>query len=76
MGRRLLGSELQRGNLRLEPEQCRRFAEQDAGLAQCLGRAGGHAGQTKAALLERDTAKRAEMYKELQKKVRETGPFI
>jgi peptide/nickel transport system substrate-binding protein len=32
--------------------------------------------QAKNALLERDTAKRAEMYAELQRKVRETGPFI
>ena len=31
--------------------------------------------QAKAALLERDAAKRAEMYGELQKKVREQGPF-
>jgi peptide/nickel transport system substrate-binding protein len=32
--------------------------------------------KTKAALLERDSAKRAEMYKELQKVVLETSPFI
>ncbi len=32
--------------------------------------------QAKNALLERDTAKRAEMYADLQRKVRETGPFI
>ena len=32
--------------------------------------------ETKAALLERDNAKRAEMYKELQKKVLETSPFV
>ena len=31
--------------------------------------------QAKAALLERDGAKRAEMYADLQKKVREQGPF-
>ena len=32
--------------------------------------------KTKAALLERDSAKRAEMYKELQKTVLETSPFV
>ena len=32
--------------------------------------------ESKAALLERDGAKRAEMYSNLQKKVREQGPFI
>ena len=32
--------------------------------------------ESKAALLERDGAKRAEMYSDLQKKVREQGPFI
>ena len=32
-------------------------------------------GKTKAALLERDSAKRAEMYEDLQKKVRETRPL-
>ena len=32
--------------------------------------------KTKAALLERDNAKRAELYKELQKTVLETGPFV
>jgi len=32
--------------------------------------------ETKAAVLERDTEKRAEMYRDLQKKVLETGPFI
>jgi peptide/nickel transport system substrate-binding protein len=32
--------------------------------------------ETKAALLERDATKRAEMYADLQKKVREAGPFI
>src|SRR5690606_38504086 len=32
--------------------------------------------KTKAALLERDTDKRAELYRELQKEVRETGPFV
>ena len=31
---------------------------------------------TKAALLERDNAKRAEMYTDLQKKVLETSPFV
>jgi len=31
--------------------------------------------QSKAALLERDAAKRAEMYADLQRKVREQGPF-
>jgi peptide/nickel transport system substrate-binding protein len=31
---------------------------------------------TKAALLERDSAKRAEMYADLQKKVNDAGPFI
>jgi peptide/nickel transport system substrate-binding protein len=31
--------------------------------------------QSKAALLERDAAKRSEMYADLQKKVREQGPF-
>lgn len=32
--------------------------------------------QTAAALLERDETKRAEMYKDLQKQVLETGPFV
>ncbi len=32
--------------------------------------------RTKAALLERDNAKRAALYEELQKAVRETGPFV
>jgi peptide/nickel transport system substrate-binding protein len=32
--------------------------------------------KTKAALLERDNAKRAALYEELQKSVRETGPFV
>jgi peptide/nickel transport system substrate-binding protein len=31
--------------------------------------------QTEAALLEKDSAKRADLYKDLQKKVLETGPF-
>jgi len=32
--------------------------------------------ETKAALLEKDTAKRAAMYADLQKKVQESGPFV
>jgi peptide/nickel transport system substrate-binding protein len=32
--------------------------------------------KTKAALLERDNARRAALYEELQKTVRETGPFV
>jgi peptide/nickel transport system substrate-binding protein len=32
--------------------------------------------QTEAALLERDSAKRADMYKDLQKKILDTGPFV
>jgi peptide/nickel transport system substrate-binding protein len=32
--------------------------------------------EAKAALLERDATKRAEMYADLQRKVRETGPFV
>lgn len=32
--------------------------------------------ETKAAVLERDTAKRIEMYRDLQRQVLETGPFV
>ncbi len=32
--------------------------------------------ETKAALLEKDTAKRAAMYEDLQRKVLESGPFV
>ncbi|WP_430702025.1 ABC transporter substrate-binding protein [Mesorhizobium captivum] len=32
--------------------------------------------QTEAALLEKDSAKRADMYKELQKKILDTSPFV
>lgn len=32
--------------------------------------------ETKAALLEKDAAKRAEIYEDLQKKVLATGPYV
>ena len=40
VGPGLFRSALQRRHLRVEPEQCRRLADQDACMAQCLGRAG------------------------------------
>ena len=47
-----------------QPGQFRRRQGQDARLAQCLGHAGTDK-KTKAALLEKDAAKRAAMYQEL-----------